>query len=419
VPPVIALPNGVDPGRAVPLPGAAPAERGETPPPLAEWRRRRRRRGAVRRHRRQGVPWPGCEDSRTEPRWIGTAHPGAGVETPGHDSGHRQGLQSPLRRLPAHRLHLPPRLAHPEQACPLPPTAIPLHPRARPGQSRYWPTGQPSPRTRFLALGRAGRLGLDGAARPWRQVPGWPPSPLAGHGRGRQRAGARAGRPRRRARECDGACPPGVRRRHLGPDISRCGAWNEAPRTLGAHTPRCPVTWLPAPRVHHPRLDIAVGPIHPQGGRTGLFARTGALIPLQPALTRWLRQGVAVAWRGHRRRWPRPDVQPPHPAVAPRGSHPHGRVAQRLRTGVELDRAQPSLRVERAGIPHRGILYQPHDRLGAAPLESGLGRARKTLLAAAVRVVANALRGHGRCPAMTGGWNTADRAHAEPVEPPG
>jgi len=42
VPSLRALPHGFDARLAVPLPGEEPAELGETPPHLAEWRRGRR-----------------------------------------------------------------------------------------------------------------------------------------------------------------------------------------------------------------------------------------------------------------------------------------------------------------------------------------------------------------------------------------
>jgi hypothetical protein len=221
-PPLIALPDGVDAGRAVPRPGQASTERCATPHHLAAWRWARRR-VAVVRHRGQGAPLLGFADDRTGHLGIGTARHGAGVDPPGHDHVNRPGLQSPRLRLHAPRFKLTPVLAHPAQACSCPPTALPRPHRARTGKSRHRETRQPSPRHRRLARRRAGLPGLDRTDR---------------HGRP---CASRSTRPLRRARPVDRAGPHGVRLRHLGPSRPRGSARHEAPMTRSAHPTRCPV----------------------------------------------------------------------------------------------------------------------------------------------------------------------------------
>ena len=83
---------------------------------------------------------------------------------------------------------------------------------------------------------------------------------------------------------------------------------------LGANDTRRPLAWLPAQHVHQPLLDIAfaIGHVYYQGGRTGLFDRTGALISFQPAVTLFLGNGFAFALLGHQQLWPLPDLHPHH-----------------------------------------------------------------------------------------------------------
>jgi hypothetical protein len=319
------------------------------------------------RPRRQGGPRLGCEDSRTGHLGIGPARHGAVVAPPGHDHVNRQGLPSPLSRRHAHLCQRPPVRAHPEQACPVPPTARPRPHGARPWNIRHRSTGPPSPRQRCLALGWTGRLRRDRADRHGRPCAARPPGPLDGHGRGRSRVGDRSGRPLRRASACAGAGPHGVRRRPLGPSIPRRGTWRAAPLTRGAHATRGPVVWLPAPRVHPPVLAIAVaiGPMHHHGRRTGRCDRTGALIPCQPAVTRWLRKRCALTRLGHGRCRPLPDLPPHHPAMDALERHSHRGMAPRRCTRVALYGAHPGLRLGRAVMQTRRVLPQPHDRLRA------------------------------------------------------
>jgi hypothetical protein len=87
--------------------------------------------------------------------------------------------------------------------------------------------------------------------------------------------------------------------------------------TLGAHETFCPLVGLPAHGVHQPLLAsaCAIGHMDHQGGRTGLFDHTGALLSLQPAITLLLCKRFALALRGHRRLWPLPDFHP-HPPLS-------------------------------------------------------------------------------------------------------
>jgi hypothetical protein len=288
------------PGSPSPLPGEEPAERCEPPHHLAEWGRGQRR-VAVMRHRIQGGPRLGFADDLTGHLGIGPARHGDVVDPPGHDHVNRQGMQSPLSRRHAPRFTLTPVREHPATECHCPPTARPLHHWARPWQIRHRSTCQPSPRHRCRALGWTGLLSIGRADRHWRPLASRPTGPLAGHGLGRYREGERSGRPLRLASACDGECPHGVRRLHRGPSRPLRGTWREGPSTLGAHDTRCPLGWLPAPRVHQPFLDIsfAIGHRHHQGRRTGLLDRTGALIPFQPAVTLFLLKRCAVTRLGH------------------------------------------------------------------------------------------------------------------------
>ena len=418
--PVLALPDGFDAGCAVPLPGYEPAELGKTPPQLAAWGRGRRR-GAVRRHPRQGGPLLGGPDDRPGRCGIGPARPGDGVETPSHVQGQRQGIPSARRRLHAHLRTLPPVLEHPAQACSCPPTALPLHHQARARHSRSRETRQPAPRNRGRALGRAGLLGSDRADRHGRQLASQPTGPRAGHGCGRAREGARAGRARRLARAVDGERPPGGRLLPLGPSIPRDGSWREAPRTRGAQDTCCPVVGRPAPRVHPPLLASAVARGHRdhQGGRTGLCDLAGAWRARPPALTLCLCHGCALARLGHRRLWPRPDVPPHHPAVDPRGrTRPRG-MAPRRRTGFARDGAPPGLRLRRTIMQNRRVWHPHHDLRCADALQGGAGMARQPRWDPTIRMSQKALGGHRLGPALPCRWQTTERPCAPPVSPRG
>jgi hypothetical protein len=75
-----------------------------------------------------------------------------------------------------------------------------------------------------------------------------------------------------------------------------------------------PVGWLPAPRVHHPLLDItcAIGPVHHQSGWTGLLDLAGVLLACQPTGALLLFHGLAVALWGDRLLGPLPNRHPHH-----------------------------------------------------------------------------------------------------------
>ena len=134
---------------------------------------------------------------------------------------------------------------------------------------------------------------------------------------------------------------------------------------LGAHDTLRPLAWLPAPHVHPPRLDsaVAIGPVHYQGGRTGLFDRTGALIACQPAGTRCLGHGVAVALLGHWLRWPLPVFLPPTPILTRAGGKATVGCNRYSSRTLIFTVPIPRFRVGRAVIQNRGSLHQQHDLL--------------------------------------------------------
>jgi hypothetical protein len=136
VQPLIALPDRLDAGLAIPRPGEESAQRCEAPHHLAEgwWRRRRM---AVVLQRLKRVPRSRFKDDLTGHGWIGTARHRDGVNTPGHDHINRQGVQEPLIRLHAQRLNLTSLLQRPDKACYVPPTAIPRPSQACPWQIRH------------------------------------------------------------------------------------------------------------------------------------------------------------------------------------------------------------------------------------------------------------------------------------------
>jgi hypothetical protein len=376
VPPLIALPERFDAGLSVSLPGEAPAARGETPHPLAEWGRGRRR-VAVRRHHLPGGPGLGVEDHRTGPLGRGTARQREVVEPPGHAHVHRQGIQSALSRRHAPLCHVASVREPSAKEVQCPPTALPRHDPAGPWAIRPRPTRQPPPRPRCRARRWRGLLGLDRADRHGRPVAAWPTRPLEGHGCGRDCAGDRAGRPLRWAGQGDGAGAQGARLRQLGPPLPRRGTRRQTPLFRGAQDPRGPVAGLPAPPVHQPRLEIAcaIDQGHHHGRRTGRLDRTGAVLPFEPAVTLLLRQGFPVPRRGHRRFRPRPDLQSQHTSRAARGRKRH-RGLQPIRcTRCARDGAQARLRRGRAVMQPRGIVPQPPDRLRAAARQRGVGLA--------------------------------------------
>src|SRR5262249_45888634 len=194
------------------------------------------------------------------------------------------------------------------------PTARPRPHQARARTSRDRETRQQSPRNQGRALGRAGLPGLDRTDRHGRPGASQPPGSLEGPWWGRERAGARAGRSIRLASAGHGERPPSGRLLPFGPYRALDDSWRGAPMTRGAHAPGCPWGGLPAPRVHPPLLAIAcaIGPMDPQGGRTGLFDLAGAWLSLPPAIPLCRCKGGACALLGHRRLWPLPDF-PPHP----------------------------------------------------------------------------------------------------------
>jgi hypothetical protein len=368
----------------------------------------------VMRHHLQGLPRQWLTDPLTGHGWRGTASPSDVGDTPGHKAINRPGIPEPLRRLHAPRRNLTSLLAPPQKAFHCPPTAGPLHDWTRTGQSRDWQTRQQESRDRGRAWGRAGLLGRDRPDRHGGPCASWPTRPIEGHRLGRPREGGRSGRLLRLARECDAERPQGARLRPLGPYIARGGAGPEAPLTRGANHTLCPWPRRPRQRVHNPRLAIpcALGPMHPQRGRTGLCDLTGALSPCPPALTLFCFHGFALALLGHGRLWPRPDFPPHPPSGAPLGRKHHGRVAQRRLTGGVLSSADPGLGVSRAVMEQRGIWSQQHDRLGTDALQWGVGMPRQKLRDAAIRGVHKAIRGHRLGPARTRGRQTADRAPA-------
>jgi hypothetical protein len=189
---LIALPDCVEAGLAIPLPGEATAESGETPHHLAAWGRRWRRVAAMRHHR-QGVPLPGCKDNVTGRCWRGPTRPSEGVDTPGHEDVNGQRVPSPLLRLHAPLLTRTPLLAHPDKPGDFPPTARLVHAGAGTGAIRHRQTRQPSPLHRCLTLRGAGLLRINRAARHGRPFPSRPTRPIEGHGLGRHRAGDPAG----------------------------------------------------------------------------------------------------------------------------------------------------------------------------------------------------------------------------------
>jgi hypothetical protein len=372
VPPWVALPESWHARRTCPRPGEASTELGEAPHPLAEGGRRRRWR-AVGRHRIQGGPRPGCTDDLPGHPGRGTAPQRNVVDTPGHEHGHHQGGQEPLRCLPAPRRTRPPVRQPPAQPCEGPPTALPLPPRARPEHIRHWPTRPQPPRHRGLAQGGAALLGIDRADRYGRQCASRPTSPLAGHGRRRHRAGDRTGRPRRLAGACAGQGPQGACLRPRCPARPLGGPRREAPRLLGAAAPCGPWGWCPAQHGQPPRRDLAcavghgppAGPDRPGGphrrrapppasgsaralhegcvGAAGPRAAPGAASPASPP--QWTRASVAGVWPATRSRPPLAGLCR-HRAAAPVSAQPCHAVG-RLPTG--RSRSRPKRRARRCG----------------------------------------------------------------------
>jgi hypothetical protein len=252
VPPWVALPESWHARRTRPRAGEASTELGEAPHPLAK--EGRRRWMAVGRHRLQGGPRPGCTDDLPGHPGRGTAPQRNGVDTPGHEHGHHQGGQAPLRCLPAPRRTRPPVRQPPAQPCDGPPPAR--------GSARALHEG---------CVGAAGPRAAPGAARP-----ASPPSSMAARGRQRPR-----GMEQRRVTrgERDGG-PPGLRRgralmptrRVLDPPHARLRA-AALERGVGmAHPTR------PAPDgggVQTPSGSPRLGPARPRGRQPA----DGALAP--------------------------------------------------------------------------------------------------------------------------------------------
>jgi hypothetical protein len=113
------------------------------------------------RHGLKGVPRSGFQDDFARPIGRGATRHGETVDAPGHQAGERHGVQPPLRRLHASWLHLTALLAHPKNACDLPPTSIPLHHRPGTGEIRHRQARAPQPVDRLLAARGAARLRID------------------------------------------------------------------------------------------------------------------------------------------------------------------------------------------------------------------------------------------------------------------
>jgi hypothetical protein len=163
----------------------------------------------------------------------------------------------------------------------------------------------------------------------------------------------------------------------LCPYILLRGTWGEAPITLSAYDTLCPLVWLPAPRVHKPRLDIAfaIGHIDYQGRRTGLFDLAGILIPLDPAVTLFLCNGFAFALLGHGLCRPLPDLHAHHAYIDTLRRKRHRGMEQILFTRFALDGAHPGFGLSRAVMQKRRVLHQPHHLLQADALQGGMGMA--------------------------------------------
>jgi hypothetical protein len=115
--------------------------------------------------------------------------------------------------------------------------------------------------------------------------------------------------------------------------------------TRGAHNTRCSLVGLPAPRVPTPCLAIAFssGHMHHQSSRTGRFDLTGALLPFQPAVTRFRLKRFALTLLGHGLCRPRPDLHAHHASIDALGSKSPRGMAQILCTSVALDGVPPRL----------------------------------------------------------------------------
>jgi len=92
----------------------------------------------------------------------------------------------------------------------------------------------------------------------------------------------------------------------------------------GTHWSGTDISWV-APSDPSPVADLAgvdstiISHIHHQGRRTGLFERTGALIPLQPAVTLFLHNGFVLTLLGYWRSGRCQTSSPTTPKLTPSG----------------------------------------------------------------------------------------------------
>jgi hypothetical protein len=336
---LIALPDRLDAGLAVPRAGSAAPALGQAPHHLAE-RRRGRRRVAVRRPGRNGVPLLGCKHHLAGHLGIGAAHHRALVAPPRRHAIERQGVQPSLSRLHASRLDPTPVREHPAKPFALPPTARPWHHQTGSRAIRHGQTREQAPCKRLPVAGWSTRLGLDGDDRNGGPRASWPAGASARHPVDGHAAGGLARRPVGRTRQLHREGARGWRLPPLLPAGSRGVAWAAPSSALGPEDERRPFLRCTPHRRQKPLRPspFPSGHAHHARVRTALLDRTGPLIPWPPPVALLRCNRLAVALLRHRRLRPLPQRQPSNPQVHALGAQGHGRVEQRRVTDLQLHR---------------------------------------------------------------------------------